>query len=66
MVGVVGPAATALAPSLGESVGATLAKLPAVWVLIGVAAALAGALPRFAPFAWAVLLVTFLVGELGP
>ena len=34
--------------------------LPAVWVVIGVAAALAGAAPRFAPFAWGVLLVTFI------
>lgn len=66
VLGVVGPAVTELAPSLGESVGASLAKLPAVWVLIAVAAALGGAVPRFAPFAWAVLLVTFLVGELGP
>jgi ABC-2 type transport system permease protein len=66
VLGVVGPTVTELAPSLGESVGASLARLPAVWVLIAVAAALAGAVPRFAPFAWAVLLVTFLVGELGP
>jgi ABC-2 type transport system permease protein len=66
VLGLVGPAVTELAPTLGESVGAALAKLPAVWVLIAVAAALAGAVPRFAPFAWAVLLVTFLVGELGP
>jgi ABC-2 type transport system permease protein len=66
VLGLVGPAAAPLAPPLGEAVAAALAKLPAIWVLIGVAAALAGALPRFAPFAWAVLLVTFLVGELGP
>ena len=61
-----GPAATADAPSLGASVGATLAALPVVWVMIGVAAALAGALPRFAPFSWGVLLVTFMVTEIGP
>ena len=65
-LGLVGPAATELAPPLGEAVGAAWSKLPAVWVVIAVAAALAGAAPRFAPFAWAVLLVTFLVGELGP
>ena len=34
--------------------------------MIGVAAALAGAAPRFAPFAWGVLLVTFIVTEIGP
>ncbi len=66
VVGIVGPAATAEAPSLGASVGATLAALPVVWVMIGVAAALAGALPRFAPFSWGVLLVTFMVTEIGP
>jgi ABC-2 type transport system permease protein len=34
--------------------------------MIGVAAALGGAAPRFAPFAWGVLLVTFMVTEIGP
>ena len=34
--------------------------------MIGVAAALAGAAPRFAPFSWGVLLVTFMVTEIGP
>ena len=53
-------------PSFGESVAATVAAMPVVWVMIGVAAALAGALPRFAPFSWGVLLVTFLVAEIGP
>ena len=65
-VGVVGPSVTPEAPSFGASVGAALATLPAVWVMIGVAAALAGAFPRFAPFSWGVLLVTFLATEIGP
>ena len=65
VVGLTGPAVTPLAPTVGPTVGAALASLPAVWVLVGVAAALAGATPRFAPFAWGVLLVTFVVGELG-
>ena len=39
---------------------------PSVWVMIGVAAALAGAAPRFAPFSWGVLLVTFMITEIGP
>ena len=43
-----------------------MSALPAVWVVTGVAAALAGAVPRFAPFAWGVLLVTFTVTEVGP
>ena len=66
VVGVVGPAASPDAPGLGPVVGASLATLPAVWVVIGVTALLAGAVPRFAPLTWGVLLVAFVVGELGP
>jgi len=66
VVGLVGPSVAPNAPSLGASVGATLAALPAIWVMTGVAAALAGAAPRFAPFAWGVLLVAFMVTEVGP
>ncbi|GAA4398584.1 multidrug efflux ABC transporter permease [Fodinibacter luteus] len=65
VIGLVGPLATPLAPTVGASVAAALSTLPAVWVVVGVAAALAGAAPRFAPVAWAVLLVSFVVGELG-
>ena len=49
VVGLVGPTASPDAPSFGASVGATMAALPAVWVMTGVAAALVGAVPRFAP-----------------
>jgi polyether ionophore transport system permease protein len=66
VVGVVGPSASPAAPSFGAAVGATLAALPAVWVMVGVTAALAGAAPRFAPFAWGVLLVSLIVTEVGP
>ena len=66
VVGLVGPSASPNAPSFGAAVGATLAAVPAVWVMIGVAAALAGAAPRFAPFSWGVLLVTFMITEIGP
>jgi ABC-2 type transport system permease protein len=65
-IGVVGPLATDRAPSFSATLGASLAALPAAWVMIGVTAALAGAVPRFAPLSWGVLLVTFLVAELGP
>ncbi|WP_392544732.1 ABC transporter permease [Oryzobacter telluris] len=65
-VGIVGPAATPDAPALGPVLGASLATLPAVWVVVGMAALLAGAVPRFAPLTWGVLLVAFVVGELGP
>jgi ABC-2 type transport system permease protein len=66
VVGLVGPSVAPNAPSFGASVGACLAALPAIWVMTGVAAALVGAAPRFAPFAWGVLLVTFMVTEIGP
>lgn len=66
VIGLVGPAATEFAPSVGPTVAAAMAALPAVWVFVGVAAALAGVAPRFAPFSWGVLLVLFVVGELGP
>lgn len=65
-VGVVGSRSSAAAPGVSETLGASLSTLPAVWVLVGVAAFLAGATPRFAPTAWGVALVTFVVGELGP
>ena len=66
VVGLVGPTTSPAAPSVGASVGATLAALPAIWVMTGFAAFLVGALPRFAPFAWGVLLVTFMLTEIGP
>ncbi|MFL6154143.1 MAG: ABC transporter permease [Ornithinibacter sp.] len=66
VIGLVGPATSPTAPSVGAAVGATTAALPAIWVMSGVAAFLVGALPRFAPFAWGVLLVTFMLTEIGP
>lgn len=66
VVGVVGPLATPAAPSPGPALAAALATVPAVWVVVGVAALLAGVAPRFAPLAWGVLLVAFVVGEVGP
>ena len=66
VIGLVGPATSPTAPSVGAAVGATTAALPAIWVMTGVAAFLVGALPRFAPFAWGVLLVTFMLTEIGP
>jgi ABC-2 type transport system permease protein len=66
VVGLVGPQVSDAAPSLGESIGASLATLPAVWVMVAVAAVLAGCTPRYSALAWGVLLVTFVIGELGP
>ena len=65
VLGVVGSAVTPLAPSVGAVAGAALSTVPAIWVVVGVAALLCGALPRVAPLVWGVLLVAFVVGELG-
>ncbi len=65
-VGIAGGRASATAPGVGQTVGAFLSTLPAIWLLIGIGALLVGWNPRFAPFAWAVLLVGFVVAELGP
>ncbi|MFC3964919.1 ABC transporter permease [Nocardia jiangsuensis] len=48
-------------------VAAAAVQLPAVWVVTGIATALYGSLPRFAPFAWGVLsamIVLYFVGSL--
>lgn len=65
VLGLVGSAVSPLGPSVGAVVAASLATAPAVWVVVGVTAFLCGTSPRFAPFAWGVLLVAFVVGELG-
>ena len=44
---------------------ASLAQIPAIWVLVGVAAALFGLLPRFAVAAWALLGVALVVAMFG-
>ena len=54
---------TAAVPRL---LGAALAYLPALWVLVGVAVVLFGLVPRVAAAAWAVLAGCVLVGLLGP
>jgi ABC-2 type transport system permease protein len=45
-------------------VGAGIAQLPAVWLIVGVAAALYGALPRLAPLSWVLLAHAGFVGLL--
>ena len=47
-------------------VGAGLARVPAVWVVTGLAAALYGLLPRATVVAWVALVAFLVVGELGP
>jgi ABC-2 type transport system permease protein len=43
-----------------------LVQVPAVWVVAGVAVALFGVVPALTPAGWAVLVVCFLLGQLGP
>ncbi|RJL30109.1 hypothetical protein D5H75_24625 [Bailinhaonella thermotolerans] len=50
---------------LPRVLGASLAQLPAVWVLAAVATALFGVLPRLAAAAWGVLAAFLLFGQLG-
>jgi ABC-2 type transport system permease protein len=47
-------------------VGAGLARVPAVWVVTGLAAAIYGLLPRATVAAWVALVAFLVVGELGP
>lgn len=49
-----------------ELLAASLAMVPAVWVLIGVAVAIFGLLPRAMGIAWGALGACFLVSYLGP
>ncbi len=65
-VGLAGARASEAAPGPGATLGAFLSTLPAIWLVVGVTALLAGWRPRLAPAAWAVLLVGFTLGELGP
>jgi hypothetical protein len=47
-------------------VGSSLAQVPAVWVLLGLAVALFGLVPRAAPASWRLLGACFLLAYLGP
>ena len=51
--------------TVGRLAGASLSTLPAVWVVLGVAMLLYGALPRYTGLAWAALIVVLLLGEFG-
>jgi ABC-2 type transport system permease protein len=51
--------------AFGRVLGASLVQIPAVWVLVGIVAALFGLLPRWSPLAWALLVAFLLLGEFG-
>ncbi|MGW2583799.1 ABC transporter permease [Streptomyces virginiae] len=50
----------------GAAIGATLAQLPAVWLIGALAALLHGAVPRYAAAAWAVAGGSLALGWVGP
>ena len=45
---------------------AALVQLPAVWVIVGIAAVVFGVAPRLTGLGWGALATFFLLGELGP
>ncbi|WP_327415329.1 ABC transporter permease [Streptomyces sp. NBC_01233] len=51
---------------VGAAIGATLAQLPAVWLIGALAALLYGAAPRYATAAWAVAGTALALGWVGP
>ncbi|MEV0293557.1 ABC transporter permease [Nocardia sp. NPDC050710] len=56
-----------LVGKLGDSLGAALVQVPAIWVLTGITMAMFGIAPRFTPVAWGVLsgmLVIYFLGAL--
>ncbi|MFI7679231.1 ABC transporter permease [Actinophytocola sp. NPDC049390] len=64
-IGLSGASSMGDAAMAGKLVGASLAYLPALWVIAGVAVVLVGLAPRVAALAWVVPLYAFLVGYLG-
>ena len=54
-----------LGGAIASLAGAALVRLPAVWLLTGIAVALFGLLPRMVLGAWAALVASLLLGEFG-
>ncbi|GGS28600.1 ABC transporter permease [Actinokineospora fastidiosa] len=54
------------ADQFARVMGAALARVPAAWVLVGVAAVGYGVFPRASGAAWAYLIAALLIGEVGP
>ncbi|MGH3487785.1 MAG: ABC transporter permease [Actinopolymorphaceae bacterium] len=51
--------------AFGRVVEAALVQIPAIWVLVGIVAALFGLVPRLSSLAWVVLVGFLLLGEFG-
>lgn len=60
-----GRASGGFAAAFGHFLPSVLAPIPAVWVCVGLALVVFGALPRLVVLAWAVLAFFVLVGEFG-
>lgn len=65
VMGARGHAASPDAPTVAWTVQAALETVPANLVILGCAALLTGSSPRWAPAAWGVLGLAFLLGEFG-
>lgn len=50
---------------IARMAGSALSQLPAIWVVVGVALLIFGAVPRMAAAAWGVLAAFLLVGQIG-
>jgi len=64
-LGITDAAVTGDVDAIAKSLGAGLAYLPAVWVLVGLTAALIGLAPRAAPLAWGGVTICFVIAMLG-
>lgn len=62
----VSAAASGVDTQVVDVFGAAVVQIAALWVLVGLAAALVGAAPRFATLAWIAVAVTFLLTVFGP
>jgi ABC-2 type transport system permease protein len=60
-----GRASGGVGAAIGHLTPSALAPIPAVWVCVGLALVVFGALPRLVTLAWAVLALFVLVGEFG-
>lgn len=66
VAGGIGHSVDAAAPDAVAVTGAALSTMPAVWLIIGLTAALLGLRNRWASFGWGLLAVAFLLAEFGP
>jgi ABC-2 type transport system permease protein len=64
-MGVGNALAVGEADRAGSLLTASLARVPAAWVMVGVALMLFGWLPRWVPAIWGIFVVAFAVGEFG-